>query len=196
MRNLRKIFFSFLMIFTIVLFSQKITLATQYVINIPIDGSQEVPHTLSSGIGILHGTYDDATRSLIFEMAFAGLLGPTTSAAFHGPAPYGVNAPIQIVFSGFPLGVTSGAFSLSLTLTAMQNTQIVNGLWYVNIRTTFSSPGGEIRGQLILYPQSPTYDLRAMNLQYKNLNFANDALEFDIYLQRTGTSGFVSIKRP
>ncbi len=79
-------------------------------------------------MGSLYGTYDDATRGLIFQIAFTGLLSPTTSAALHGPAPRGYNAPIQIGFSGFPVGVTQGFYSSSHTLTAMQNTEIVNGL--------------------------------------------------------------------
>jgi hypothetical protein len=47
----------------------------------------------------------------------------------------------------FPLGVTSGSFSGTATITDTQEADLLAGLWYVNIHTTTSS-GGEIRGQV------------------------------------------------
>jgi hypothetical protein len=47
----------------------------------------------------------------------------------------------------FPLGVTSGSFSGTATITDAQETDLLAGLWYVNIHTT-TSGGGEIRGQV------------------------------------------------
>jgi hypothetical protein len=78
---------------------------------------------------------------------FNGLSAGTTAAHFHGPAVRGVNAGIQIGFAGFPLGVLSGEYSNTYILTAIQEDEILGGLWYVNIHTT-NLPGGEIRGQL------------------------------------------------
>jgi len=120
--------------------------ATVYTIDIPLSGSQEVPPNPSTALGALTGTYDDATNTLSFNLSFTGLSAPTTAAHIHGPAPAGVNAGIQIGFSGFPAGVTSGFYSNSYVLTAAQETDLLSGLWYVNVHTT-SSPGGEIRGQ-------------------------------------------------
>ena len=115
--------------------------------NITLAGSHEVPSNPSTGLGNLTGTYDDATNTLSFNLVFTGLASPTTVAHFHGPAAPGVNASPVIAFAGFPVGVTSGSYSNSYVLTAAQETQLLSGLWYVNIHTT-ASPGGEIRGQL------------------------------------------------
>ncbi len=36
-----------------------------------------------------------------------------------------------------------------------------------------------------LYSQNPTYNLRAMNFEYKSITYPHDAIEFDIYLEHT-----------
>lgn len=36
-----------------------------------------------------------------------------------------------------------------------------------------------------LYSQNPTYNLRAMNFEYKSITYPYDAIEFDIYLEHT-----------
>jgi hypothetical protein len=51
----------------------------------------------------------------------------------------------------FPLGVTSGVFSGTATISATQETQLLGGLWYINIHSTFRT-GGEIRGQVAAVP--------------------------------------------
>jgi len=147
MKNLNKILYSLLLIFTVVFFIPKESSAEIFTLAAPIDGGQEVPPNLSTGLGNISGTYNDVTRELMFRVVFTGLLSPTTAAHLHAPAPPGVNAPVVIGFVGFPLGVFSGAFSDTVVLTVAQNTQIIGGLWYVNIHTN-ASPGGEIRGQL------------------------------------------------
>jgi hypothetical protein len=43
--------------------------------------------------------------------------------------------------------VTSGSFDYATTLTAMQASQLIDGLWYVNVHTV-AFPGGELRAQL------------------------------------------------
>lgn len=148
MKNFNKFFITGLLVLSLVMFFQKNSLATMYTIHINILGSQEVPPSTSTGVGALDGTYDDGNQQLVFDMFFTGLSAGTTAAHFHGPANIGVNAPIQIGFAGFPTGVTSGGYSNTYTLTLAQETQLLGGLWYVNIHTT-GFPGGEIRGQLI-----------------------------------------------
>lgn len=131
--------------------------ATIWNINNVINGSQEVPPVTTGGSGTVTGTYDDVTNQLSTTINFSGLTGTTSAGHYHGPAAVGVNAGVQIGFSNIPLGVTSGSFSPSHTLTATQETQLLSGQWYVNIHTSFR-PGGEIRGQI--FPVAPkTLDL-------------------------------------
>ena len=123
------------------------TQAVIYTINQPINGTQEVPPVVTSGNGTVIGIYDDLTNQLSVTISFSSLTGTTSAGHYHGPALPGANAGVRIAFSNIPLGVTSGSFSPVHTLTASQETELLGGLWYVNIHTSFK-PGGEIRGQI------------------------------------------------
>jgi cytochrome oxidase assembly protein ShyY1 len=169
--------------------------------DITMAGSQEVPPNPSTGVGNLSGTYNAATNQLSFQVAFTGLTSPTTAAHFHAPAASGVNAPVVIGFAGFPVGVTSGSYSNTYTLTDAQETQLLAGLWYVNIHTS-GSPGGEIRGQL----QEGTLPgncatAAALNfdgvddkviVSNSSVNLANSSFSVEMWLQR-GTPGTYDI---
>jgi hypothetical protein len=148
MKNLNKFLLSCVLIVTVILFIQKRSFAIVYTINVTLSGAQEVPPAASPGTGTLTGTYDDVTNIIDFSIVFSGLVSPTNNAHFHAPAPRGVNAPVIIGFvPGFPLNVTSGNYDSTFTLTAGQETQLLDGLVYVNIHTNMF-PGGEIRAQL------------------------------------------------
>jgi len=117
-KNLYPFFFSCL--FGVALFIPKKSFNTIYTINVTLSGAQEVPPVPSPATGTLMGTYDDATNTLAFTITFSGLSSPTNNAHFHAPAPSGVNAPVVIGFvPGFPLGVTSGNYDSTFTLTAI-----------------------------------------------------------------------------
>lgn len=120
--------------------------AAVYTLDLALSGEYEVLPNPSTATGILIGTYDNVTNVLDFTMMFNGLTGPTTSAHFHKAGP-GMNGPVQIGLVGFPLGVTSGYYSDAYVLTPEQETDLLCGLWYINIHTT-AYPGGEIRSQL------------------------------------------------
>lgn len=121
--------------------------ATVYTLDLALSGQFEVPANPSTASGVLVGTYDDATNVLSFTLMFNGLLGQATAAHFHGPAAAGTNGPVVIGFAGFPAGVTSGTYSNTYTLTPPQESELLCGMWYVNIHTTLF-PGGELRSQL------------------------------------------------
>jgi hypothetical protein len=60
------------------------------------------------------------------------------------------------------IGTISGLVSPligSTTITDAQETQLLDGLWYVNVHST-ANPGGEIRGQVV--PEPATLLLLAM----------------------------------
>jgi hypothetical protein len=145
--------------------------ATSFTITASLDGAQETPPVVTFGTGTLTGTYDDVTNFLTWSGTFSSLTGTTTNAHFHGPAAVGVGpAAVQVGTTAstgdiFPIGVTSGSFSGTATITETQEGQLLAGLWYHNIHTTFAG-GGEIRGQVIVtvVPEPATLGLLGLGL--------------------------------
>ena len=111
----------------------------------PIDGMQQVPSNQSPGTGIGDVTLRQ-DGMLDFNISFQGLLGNEIAAHFHGPAMFGQNGPV--VF-GLPLG--SPKIGSVGPLDAQQQSDLLAGLWYVNIHSS-QFPGGEIRGQVVPAP--------------------------------------------
>ncbi len=116
--------------------------------NTSMTGTQEVPINASPGTGTARGTYDTTTNTITLNLLFSGLGSPSRAAHFHSPGPPGVAAPIAIGLTSFPVGVTSGVYANTFTLTDLQETQLLTGLFYINIHTNLI-PGGEIRGQIL-----------------------------------------------
>lgn len=115
--------------------------------NIFLDGLQETPPVATPGTGTATATLDDVTNDFSISGSFSSLIGTTTDAHLHGPAPPGTPAGVMFGLT-FDLGVTSGNFSFNGVISAAHVQTILDGLSYVNIHTTFR-PGGEIRGQLL-----------------------------------------------
>jgi hypothetical protein len=107
--------------------------------------SSEVPPRVSQGHGMLDATFDTSTKSLQWTLTYADLSGPVTAAHFHGPAPVGQNANVQIPIakSDVPSPMKGMA-----TLDDKQAADLMAGQWYVNIHTK-QNPSGEIRGQVL-----------------------------------------------
>ncbi|HZI85391.1 MAG TPA: CHRD domain-containing protein [Pyrinomonadaceae bacterium] len=150
--------------------------ADQFAFTATLTGSQEVPPTGSPGIGTALVTIDTVTNLMTVNVAFAGLLSPTTVAHIHccaGPGGTAIPATTVPSFPGFPVGVTTGTYlqTFDLTLASTYNPAFItasggtvagaqaafiagllNGQAYFNIHTT-QFPGGEIRGQLQAVPE-------------------------------------------
>lgn len=109
-----------------------------------MSGNSEVPPTGSPGTGSVQATLDPATRVLQYTVTFHGLTGPATMAHFHGPAPVGANAGVQVPLGNAPVSPIRG----EATLTADQVSALEQGKFYANVHTA-KHPGGEIRGQLM-----------------------------------------------
>ena len=111
-----------------------------------LSGDQEVPPTGSAGSGSASILFDDVSNQLNWNITFSGLTGAATGAHFHGPAPAGSNASVQV-----NIGSISGLSSPMIGATAISEAQeadLLAGLWYINIHTG-QFPGGEIRGQVL-----------------------------------------------
>ncbi len=109
-----------------------------------MSGGSEVPPTGSPGTGSVQATLDPATRVLHYTLTFQGLTGPATMAHFHGPAPVGANAGVEVPLGNAPVSPVRG----EATLSTEQVAALEQGRLYANVHTP-KHPGGEIRGQLM-----------------------------------------------
>lgn len=117
-------------------------------VGLPLTATQEQTAPNSVGRGNVTVLYDTATKALLYSIVYQLNPGATATAAhFHGSAPLGANAGVQI---GLPTQPTGNAGKLigSVTLTAAQEADLLAGNWYFNIHSTLAS-GGEMRAQLI-----------------------------------------------
>lgn len=115
-----------------------------------LNSSQEVPPNGSSGLGSAAMLYDTETNKLTWAILFTGLSGPIASpgAHFHGPAPAGSNAGVQVDILANSTGDTSPIIGMAF-ITEEQEVQLLNDMWYINLHTA-AFPGGEIRGQVLV----------------------------------------------
>ncbi|KVN39140.1 CHRD domain-containing protein [Burkholderia pyrrocinia] len=107
--------------------------------------SSEVPPTTSKGSGAVDATYDTLTHTLQWTATYENLTGPATAAHFHGPAPVGQNAGVQVPI---PKEGLASPIKGSKELTDTQVTDLMAGKWYFNVHTK-EHPSGEIRGQVL-----------------------------------------------
>ena len=113
---------------------------------VKLDGAQQVPPVQTAGSGTADLTYDPATKLLTWNVAFSGLSGPASMAHFHGPAPAGKNAGVEIWISTKGQPATS-PLTGQATLTDAQAADLMAGNLYINVHTA-KNPNGEIRGQV------------------------------------------------
>ena len=136
----------------VVLLACSIAQGEVHIYDVPLDGPQadatRVPQSPGTGQG--HVVYNDVTNQIQWSVTYQNLLGSVTNAHFHGPAAPGVDAGVVIPHQGLASPQTGTA-----TLTAGQETELLAGLWYWNIHTSFD-PSGEIRGQVVPEPTTLT----------------------------------------
>ena len=99
------------------------------------------PPTGTSGSATM--SYDTTTKLLTWSISFVNLSAAPNAAHFHGPAMPGADAGIQV-----PITDLTSPSTGSATLTASQEADLLNGLYYINYHTA-ACPGGELRGQVI-----------------------------------------------
>src|ERR1700712_201419 len=73
-----------------------VVFADQIVYRANLQPSSEVPPTTSKGSGDVQATFNTSTKTLRYTVSYQGLTGPATLARFHGPAPVGQNAGVQV----------------------------------------------------------------------------------------------------
>ena len=108
-----------------------------------LTAAAETPPTTSTGTGTLTATFDTDSKKLEWTVDYSGLTGPAIAAHFHGPAPVGKAAPIEVPLQP-PL---DSPMKGSATLTDAEAKDLMDGMMYFNIHTAANKPG-EIRGQM------------------------------------------------
>ena len=133
-----------------VLFSQQATFGQIIDFTSTIDGpsADRGNGTGSLGLGSATATLDTSNNLFTYSGSFSGLTSAYSAGHFHGPALPDANGPIELgLVTTLDPGGTSGTFSGSATLDAIESGDLSSELWYINIHsTTFG--GGEIRGQV------------------------------------------------
>jgi hypothetical protein len=139
----------------------------------------EIGGTIGSGDATV--ILDPVANTLDISFDFQDLTGPTTVAHIHccvavpGTGTVGI-ATYPGTFPGFPVGVTSGSFAITIDLSdpasftaafltagggtaegaeALLLSGLMDGRAYLNVHTSFA-PGGEIRGFLTPVPEPAT----------------------------------------
>jgi len=143
-----------------------------------LSGAAESPPVASPATGSTIVVFDMDAHTLIVNMTFSGLLGTTTAAHIHccTAVPNTGNVGVASetpTFNGFPLGVSSGSYSMSYDTTqasswsptflannggttagaeAALGAGLASGSAYLNIHTNLYA-GGEIRANLAPIPE-------------------------------------------
>jgi hypothetical protein len=144
-----------------------------------LTGAQENPAVATTATGNGTAIFNPVANTLAVNVTFSGLTSNTNNAHIHccaTSATQNAGVAIDFVGPGFPLGVTSGAFSHTFDLgqtSTYNNTYLTasggtaagardrllasmrtqtGGIAYFNVHTV-NFGGGEIRGNITLVPE-------------------------------------------
>ena len=113
---------------------------TTYNYTVALSGDKEVPPNASTATGQFVGSYKKSNRQLSFTLTYNGI--SPIDWHIHKGTP-DVSGPVEIGLGP----IVQSPLTDTLTLTPTQETDLLNGVFYVNIHSV-GFPAGEIRGQL------------------------------------------------
>ena len=125
---------------------------------VAMTGALNVPQTPSTGLGTMDIWYSKETRILTYTLNWSGLTGAVSSAAIMGPAPTGFpsatvvqNLSTSAIRSCATVSNTScGTYKGTMLVDGFVVTEenLLNGVYYLTLRTASYPATGEIRGQI------------------------------------------------
>ena len=116
-----------------------------YQVSTTLSGANESPVVVSSATGTTTGTYNQTTKILSVTTTYTGLT-PTVGHIHTQAVPTNANRTGGVTF-GFTALASPIVYTTLIPLTTAQETDLLNGIMYVNIHSA-ANPGGEIRGNL------------------------------------------------
>jgi hypothetical protein len=114
-----------------------------YAVSTTLSGANEVPAVVSTANGSVTGTYNKTTKMLNVTVSYAGM--EPTAWHIHKAA---IGVAGGVVFN-FGTDFKTPFSSIPLLLTDAQETDLLTGLYYVNIHSA-KAGSGEIRGNLVV----------------------------------------------
>ena len=115
--------------------------------NLALTGANERPPATTNNTGTLNATFNKDTKVISYVVTWTGFA--PTAMHFHKADP-SIAGPVVIgvAGTGSPSTFTSPVTGTTRALTAAEEADLLNGLWYFNIHSV-QYPAGEIRGQLV-----------------------------------------------
>ena len=125
---------------------------------VAMTGALNVPQTPSTGLGTMDIWYSKETRILTYTLNWSGLTGAVSSAAIMGPAPTGFPSATTVqnlstsaiircaTVSNTSCGTYKGTMLVDGFVVTEEN--LLNGVYYLTLRTASYPATGEIRGQI------------------------------------------------
>jgi hypothetical protein len=111
--------------------------------NLVLSGINEVPANVSSGTANFEGSYDKSTKILTFKVTYSGIT-PTLWHFHKGDK----QTPLGTVVYSLGPNPKTPFESKTVALSALQETDLLYGNWYINIHSALY-PNGELRAQLV-----------------------------------------------
>lgn len=119
-----------------------------YTVDGIVNGAQVVPASTSSASGIITGSFDGGSNTLLGTLKWAGLSGAPTAIHIHGGMPGKNGYPYHVMVT-FPKGKTD-SLNFRSVFTESEEGGISKSAYYFDIHTA-AFPQGEVRGQIIAH---------------------------------------------
>jgi hypothetical protein len=116
--------------------------------NLTLTGAKEVPANPSTNTGTINASYNKDTNLMTYTLTWSGFTA--TNMHFHKIMDPTQPGPVALAIPKVPATATAFTSPITgtLTLTDAQETDLLAGLWYVNIHSD-AYKGGEIRVNMV-----------------------------------------------